>query len=158
MLIAAAMGAGACMAGRVDLLPTLAQAGEWIGIALQHRNDIQDFTVTFEGAVKPPLADLLTGQVNLVVCCLLQATHRFTPSERQLFEGLLGRHRGTTRPSLTEREFSGLLELTVKYGAAAKAARKLTMCVERSRATLGTISGRAIPDAMHDYLDLILHP
>lgn len=157
-LIASAMSAGAYLSGRTDLLPALTNAGTSLGIALQHRNDIQDFTVAFDQRIKPPLADLLSGQPNLVVCCLLQVLPRMKPKERALFQALHGRNLSKPAKPLTEIEFSAVLEIANRYGATYGAAQCLTSCVKRARRALFGCPPSPVLEEYNGFLELVLQP
>lgn len=157
-LIASVMTAGAYLSERVELLPALAEAGEWLGIALQYRNDIQDFTVAFDETVKPPLADLLNGQPNLVVCLLFQTLPRMKPRERGFLKAMHARYRSKTGKVLGKGEFSSVLDLVSQYGASAEAMDQLAACVRRSRQSLVDRMPHHVMEEFEDYLELMLHP
>lgn len=158
LLIASAMGGGAYLAGRTELVPGLTKAGMWVGVALQHRNDIQDFTVAFDQTIKPPLADLLNGQPNLVVCLLLQSVRRMKPKERALLVAMHGRNSSGRAESLTRDEFSRILTLVDKYGAARRACGLLTARVAQVKRAISEWPPSAEIQELADYLDLLVQP
>ncbi|HNO77168.1 MAG TPA: polyprenyl synthetase family protein [Phycisphaerae bacterium] len=157
-LIASTMSAGAYLSGNTELVPILAGAGTWLGIALQHRNDVQDFAVAFNQTTKSPLADLLNGQPNLVACYLFRAVPHMKPRERQLLFDLHGRSRTTARQPLTKSEFLAVLELSVKYDAAVHAGRRLCVCVQRCRRALDRLAEQEGFDELNDFLRLVTQP
>lgn len=157
-LVASAMSAGAYLSGRTDLLPVLTDAGAWLGIALQHRNDIQDFTVAFDQRIKPPLADLLNGQPNLVACLLFQMLPHMKPKERTFLRTLHGRINRQPSKVLTNAEFTTVLDLVDRYGIAPRAARRLGTCVARSRQAVGRFPPLAAFEEFNDYLELVVQP
>lgn len=157
-LMASGIAAGAYLAGRTEFLPALVATGEWFGIALQYRNDIQDFTVAFKQRVKTPLADLLNGQPNLVICHLLQAQVSMSHAERNLLFSLHGRNLKAGPRPLTHKEFDAVLELTVSSCASENAARELARCAGRAhRAVAPFLTSPDLSELEH-YIHLLLEP
>lgn len=157
-LVAAAMSAGAYLTGRTELLPALAKAGLWLGISLQHRNDIQDFTVAYNQMIKPPLADLQNGQPNLVVCFLMQALSRMRPKERTFLLALHGRRISQSKTTLTRREFSDVLALVENYGIARQASSHLAVSVAEAGRVMAYLPVSPRANELADYLELVLQP
>jgi geranylgeranyl pyrophosphate synthase len=157
-LISSAMTTGVYLAGRTELLSAVEEAGEWLGIALQYRNDIQDFTVPFKQRIKPPLADLLNGQPNVVVCQLLRAQATLSFAELRLLFSLHGRNLKAKSRPLTQGEFSAVLELTASSRAAEKAAHQLARCVTRARQAVLPFLTQNDRSELDDYLCLLLEP
>jgi geranylgeranyl pyrophosphate synthase len=157
-LIAGAMAAGGYLAGRTELLRALEEAGEWLGIALQYRNDIQDFTVSFDQNDKPPMADLSNGQPNLVVCLLFQALPHMRPRERTFLTTVQGSHRSKYRKALTKSEFIGVLDLIARYRVGEAAASELAACVVRSKKAVGDLLPCSAKKELGDYMELLLQP
>lgn len=157
-LIAFAMGAAGWLVGREDLVRALNEAGEWVGIALQHRNDIQDFTVAYDQTIKPPMADLLKGQPNLVVTAIDRNSKCLSKSQRELLAAVRGRATGTAIPELTREEFEGLLAIVEATGAGYEALDRLALCAQRATRCLAAGFPAEPLEEWLDYADALTLP
>lgn len=136
LLIAAAMGTPALLAKHNAAAVALAQAGVWTGLALQHRNDIIDFTIAFDQNIKPPLADLLNAQPNLVSFYLWNALPRMTTSERRLLTRLHGIHLRQPQHQLIEEDYDEIIALADKCMVIPQALKRLDRCLASARGCL----------------------
>lgn len=158
-LIGFAMGsAGWCIAQPRSALH-LTRAGIWIGIALQHRNDIQDFTLSFSQREKQPLADLLNGHPNIVLSHFFQVRSNSSDPARRRLLRLLGRARTGRQEQLTQVEFEEAVSAILDSGAAELAAASLSRSVEfADRALLELRMSTEALREWRDFAELLMTP
>lgn len=137
-LIGFTMGSAGWIKGDPQMAMILTEVGEWAGIALQHRNDIQDFTVSFDQDTKPPLADLLNGQPNLVLAHLFHRSDHLSSAERSLLAKLCGRNKKARRKPASRTEFSAVLRMIAHTGAGRSAMLQLIRSVQRANMILAS--------------------
>lgn len=157
-LIGFAMGSVGWFSGNSNAARSLEEAGTWIGTALQHRNDIQDFTVSFDQDIKPPLADLLNGQPNLVISHIVRHADRLSDSEQTLLTQLKGRNKLVNNKPVTLDEFNAVLHMVAQTEAGTLAGRQLSRCLKKADNALARYFDNKLLDEWKDYTLLLQHP
>lgn len=157
-LIGFVMGSVGQLSGNQSVANSLEEAGTWIGTALQHRNDIQDFTVSFKQRIKPPLADLLNGQPNLVLTHLFRHLDCLTSAERALLTKLHGRNKHSARKLIRQTEFTAVLRMVTKSRAGVLATKQLGRCVKKADDAFAKhFDGKSLRE-WRDYAMLLQNP
>lgn len=156
-LIGFVLGSVGWLSGKLPVA-SLTEAGTWIGTALQHRNDIQDFTVAYDQPIKPPLADLLNGQPNLVLIHLFRNMHYLGKNDQKRLHDLHGRNRSLPIKRLKKNEFDFVLHAIAQSKADIMSMRQLAECVDNADNILRHIPELRSLDEWSDYAELLKQP
>jgi geranylgeranyl pyrophosphate synthase len=137
-LIGSCFSVGAAFSGDIRKFDSFYTVGIWIGKALQHRNDILDFTFPDNQNIKPPFEDMINGQPNLVLAFVFMNFSKLDSVERNTIRELYGCKQVNGSYVLTEQDISILTDVLKKTDALSLAYLELKACLDNVRSELGS--------------------
>lgn len=135
-LFAACTACPVILAGKNTLIKSFLDYGRWLGMAIQHRDDILDYIGEEKVMGKPPFQDLLNAQPNLVTAYLFSNIQHHT-SESKIFKSLWGawRKRGGNK-KITAKMQDDIFYVIESTDALGKAIKHLKRCCNNATKSL----------------------
>lgn len=147
-LFAACTACPVILAGKNKLIKAFLDYGRWLGMAIQHRDDILDYIGEDKVMGKPPFQDLLNAQPNLVTAYLF-SNIKNNSDELKIFKNLWGawRKRGGNK-KITAKMQDDIIYLIESTNALGKAIRHLKECCNNAIKSIEGVN-------QYDKIDLV---
>lgn len=127
-LFAACTACPIVLAGKNKLVKHFLNYGQWLGMAIQHRDDILDYIGEAEFMGKPHFQDLLNAQPNLVTAYLFSKVYN-NAEKSKVFKELWGAWKGKTKqPKISTKMQDEIIYLIGSTGALQEAIEHLKEC------------------------------
>lgn len=128
------------LAGKNKLLKPFFNYGQWLGMAIQHRDDILDYIGEAKVMGKPQFQDLLNAQPNLVTASLLSGLRQNT-DEFAVFNNLWGAWRDKNKhPKVSTTMQDDIIYLIESTNALENAIKHLKKCCSKAVKSLAEIN------------------